>query len=251
MEIVNNFFGKTLAATLLASCFVVPAFGKEKVLDAADISARQDRLEARSSIENLMGRVVFYRLADLEHMATPLFANGDPDLKIQIPPGIFIGGDAAERVFGNPATAKPRARPGEMHYHTLVSPVIEVAGDGKTAKALWMSPGAVAQVRGEKAEAKWAWTKYAVDFKKINGEWKIWHFLVKTVFDSPYQTAWIDVKPKPLPASKDMPKPPPGMPKADRPNNDPGGYSLSTVQTLDPLPPLPYESWDESLSYIQ
>lgn len=227
--------------------------------DYAKLSLAQSRTEARNSVENLMGRLVFYRLAEMEYKASDLFANGDPDLKIQIPPGIFEGPDAALRVFGDPNGKPPAERPGEMHYHTLVSPVVEVAGDGQTAKAIWMSPGAVSRVRGGSANASWAWTKYAADFKQVDGQWKIWHFRVGTVFNTPYDKPWTELgdvphmMAPPKASDGEKPKGPPGggMPKADRPNHEPGNYTTSTVQTLEPVPPLPYQTWDDSMSYVK
>jgi hypothetical protein len=70
----------------------------------------------------------------------------------------------------------------EYVMHTQETPVIEVAGDGKTAKGIWYSIGLA--VRGEVNEdgstsvgTGWMWEKYAVDFIKEDGEWKIWHLL--------------------------------------------------------------------------
>lgn len=71
---------------------------------------------------------------------------------------------------------------GEYVMHTQETPVIEVAGDGKTAKGIWYSIGLA--VRGQVDEdgntsvgTGWMWEKYAVDFIKEDGEWKIWHLL--------------------------------------------------------------------------
>jgi len=70
----------------------------------------------------------------------------------------------------------------EYTLHTQETPVIEVAGDGKTAKGIWYSIGQ--SVRGTvKADGTsdvstgWMWEKYAVDFAKEDGKWKIWHLL--------------------------------------------------------------------------
>jgi len=70
----------------------------------------------------------------------------------------------------------------EYVMHTQETPVIEVAGDGKTAKGLWYSIGQ--SVRGTvDASGKtsvgtgWMWEKYGVDFIKENGKWKIWHLI--------------------------------------------------------------------------
>ncbi len=74
----------------------------------------------------------------------------------------------------------------EYVMHTQSCPVIEIAGDGKTAKGIWYSIGQ--SVRGTvdstgKAtiSTSWMWEKYAVDFAKEDGKWKIWH--IENVMD--------------------------------------------------------------------
>jgi hypothetical protein len=68
---------------------------------------------------------------------------------------------------------------GEWASHLQTTSIIEVAGDGKTAKGIWYSPGLrmSAQVRDGKVSksAGWFWEKYGADFVKEDGEWKIWH----------------------------------------------------------------------------
>jgi len=68
---------------------------------------------------------------------------------------------------------------GEWASHTQSTPVIEVAGDGKTAKGIWESPGLhmSANIRDGKVSKQggWFWEKYAADFVKEDGKWKIWH----------------------------------------------------------------------------
>lgn len=66
---------------------------------------------------------------------------------------------------------------GTLAYHMLTTPIIEVAGDGQTAKAIFMSFGNVAGpgMGGGPAQAQWTEEKYGMDFIKENGRWKIWH----------------------------------------------------------------------------
>jgi hypothetical protein len=63
--------------------------------------------------------------------------------------------------------------------HTQTTPIIEIAGDGMTAKGMWYSPGIMANtaiVKGKvEVSGGWFWEKYGVDFIKEDGEWKIWH----------------------------------------------------------------------------
>ena len=67
----------------------------------------------------------------------------------------------------------------EYAMHTNTTPIIEVAGDGKTAKGTWYSPGIGLSARINGTEVSYGgtffWEKYGADFVKENGEWKIWH----------------------------------------------------------------------------
>jgi hypothetical protein len=60
---------------------------------------------------------------------------------------------------------------GALWYHMLATPVIVVAGDGQTAKAVWQSFGNVSGTN----MAQWTEEKYGMDFIKEDGKWKIWH----------------------------------------------------------------------------
>lgn len=70
----------------------------------------------------------------------------------------------------------------EYVMHTQETPVIEVAGDGKTAKMLCYSiglsvQGSIDESGNTSTRSNWMWEKYAVDFVKEDGEWKIWHLV--------------------------------------------------------------------------
>jgi len=47
--------------------------------------------------------------------------------------------------------------PGMMAIHLMCNPVIEVAGDGRTAKGIWIATGMVANKRDGKPSAQWEW----------------------------------------------------------------------------------------------
>ena len=67
----------------------------------------------------------------------------------------------------------------EYAMHTQTTAIIEVAGDGKTAKGVWYSPGIglSARINGTNVSygGTFFWEKYGADFMKENGVWKIWH----------------------------------------------------------------------------
>ncbi len=60
---------------------------------------------------------------------------------------------------------------GALWYHMLCTPVVVVSGDGQTAQAVWQSFGNVSGTN----MLQWTEEKYAMDFIKEDGKWKIWH----------------------------------------------------------------------------
>ncbi len=90
-------------------------------------------------------------------------------------------------VKGNPF---PPNTPGLMIEHTLTTGIIEVADDRETAKGVWISPGHETFPMGDLPKPHWSWGRYAVDFVREDGKWKIWHLHVLTTFRTPYDTDW-------------------------------------------------------------
>jgi hypothetical protein len=111
-----------------------------------------------------------------------------------------------------------------LHLNALTTPVIEVAGDGETARAVWVCPGMEGMTP--------AWMKYGCDFKKQDGEWKIWHLHVyglatgleaKAIFTPNIEADH----------------------GADKPPTTSWEYSNTAAYIpLEPEPPKPYATWD-------
>ncbi len=68
---------------------------------------------------------------------------------------------------------------GQLLLHVTTTSIIEVAKDGKTAKAFWYSPGMIMET-GQSAGA--IWEAYGADFVKEEGGWKLWHLHMFTDF---------------------------------------------------------------------
>jgi hypothetical protein len=71
---------------------------------------------------------------------------------------------------------------GSMAFHALTTPYVEIAGDGKTAKGLWYSPGLVAVAATDGVDSLWVYENYGVDFIREADGWKIWHLFIGTDF---------------------------------------------------------------------
>ena len=68
---------------------------------------------------------------------------------------------------------------GQLLLHVTTTACIEVAQDGKTAKAYWYSPGMICE-SGQTGNT--IWEAYGADFVKEDGVWKLWHLHMFTDF---------------------------------------------------------------------
>ena len=216
------------------------------------LEERIERLEAVHEIQNLMGRYSYYHTADMQEETVALWAKKTPGVVSNVPSfGLYKGIGGVRRLYvGAHQVFGEKGRIGAMHMHTLTTPVIEVAGDGKTAKGVWISLGHETAKAGDKLQANWAWLKYGIDFVKEDGQWKIWHFHVYGIFHCPYETSWVEMEKPSYVVDPNASLP--DWAKADRPVTHPVWmYSPTAVTENVPEPPEPYETWDESMSYVE
>jgi hypothetical protein len=209
------------------------------------LEERIQRLEDIHEIQNLMGREQFMHTAGMHRETLELFAQKTPGVRVEVDSwGIYEGTEGIRRVGIGVHGYHEKDHIGSMMMHTLTTPVIEVAGDGKTAKAVWISPGHETMLVEGKLQAYWAWCKYGVDFVKEDGKWKIWHSHVYAIFRCPYETSWVEMPDVPTPPVPDELKP-------DRPGTYHHPYSTTTAPDYVPAPPEPYETWDEATAYVK
>lgn len=140
---------------------------------------------------------------------------------------------------------------GSLDFHTLTTPILQVAGDGQTAKGMWYTPGFVSGPSAKGGGAlnpSWMWERYAVDFIKEDGKWKFWHVVVLTDFglrvgstfsqgntgpNLGTEGTFMHEPPIPMDVKRDLYK----------------EYSATTVPHLYPPPPVPYRTFSETFSY--
>lgn len=144
------------------------------------------------------------------------------------------------------------AEAGNLGFHMLTTPIIEVAEDGQTAKGMWYTPGFMTMFDEQtgKWNAGWMFEKYAIDFIKEDGKWKIWHFNVFCDFFCPYDKNWVEASEEKRLAGFDQT---PELHGGLKPDRSPIGYqeySTRRVQAADfPQPPEPYRTFSETFSY--
>jgi hypothetical protein len=142
---------------------------------------------------------------------------------------------------------------GWMKMHTLCSPCIVVAGDGKTAKGTWESPGFATMIKDGELQAVWMWERFAVDFIKEDGSWKIWHFNAMSQFTTPFEKSWVTssqesgtMGPRGL-----FPGHEPELPALSPVSNEPYNPRklCGPLSPNFPVQPVPYETFGETFSY--
>jgi hypothetical protein len=214
-----------------------------------DLENEVGRLRDTLEIQNLMSRYEYIHTYNDHKAVAELFTKNQPDAFVSIGTrGHWVGKDAAWRAYDTFIKMGPT--PGLLSCNPITTPLIEVAGDRKTAKAMWVSSGMQAQIDKEgKSQCKIEWDRYAVDFMKEEGQWKIWHMQIFRIYDINRDQKWSD-----NPGFQDIPKP--IMPdmyddynRPDGPSINVNAYSLKTVQNKVPPFPEPYETWDDSKTY--
>ena len=201
-----------------------------------------NRLWDVQEIKKLMSRYEYYAYGRAWENVPKMFANRD-DIWIDCEGfGIFDGAKGIKTFFVDWHHSMEGDGKGMFALHLLTTDIIEVAADGRTARGLWMSPGAESRRSAndkDKLEAIWIWGLYAVDFIKEDGEWKFWHFRIPHLFLCDYHHSWIELD-KVVMGSQIGND---GRPKADRPPSfDPTFFGSEKKTNMFFEPPRPYNT---------
>jgi hypothetical protein len=227
----------------------------------AELAAKVQREADAREVANVMGRRANLYSANRPDLIVELFASKQPDVSFAMNGNfMLVGYDKIKSAFGpDPARAqrsleqlkkiypqlndKPENQgAGDFRLHSLMSPVIEVAGDGKTAKGFWQTIGPAYQINNGEPYAMMSFEKYAVDFIKEDGQWKIWHLQVfidsSYRFDKPFSE---QIKDKMNPSAMG----PDGMAAGSSPYQE---WSPIVAPKQIELP-KPYQTFSETFSY--
>ena len=173
------------------------------------------RWEDQRAIKNLMGKYANCVLLNREHDIYGMFWSKRDDVTLMFNDGAYTGAASVKAYYDachdrNALVAKLMQKRfpdvlggksddkiygvGPFKVKPMACPVIEVAGDGKTAKGLWYSIGneAMAQADGT-ARVQWMLGKVAADFIREEDGWKIWHLVMEHDHTVEVGTAYADV----------------------------------------------------------
>lgn len=254
------------AAALSVLALSTPAMAAEVPADIKGIQKFVQRHEDYIEIQNLMSLRSHYHAVSDKMAEFSLWAKR-PDIVWGTAAGYRIGYEHVREQYTNGVKqqqqrldAMARAYPqikntpenlavGTLITHALESPLIEVAGDGKTAKAVWLTFGPMVNSTPDKDfTLTLAMEKYGVDFIKEHGQWRIWHAIVVNDFNAPMGRPL--AVPKPPVANQGQQGPVEGriLPrdiKVDLYRQ----IGPTVTPQIFPKPPVPYQTFSETFSY--
>jgi hypothetical protein len=213
---------------------------------------RIERLEAIHEVQQVMGKYEYYLATGKGEEIVSLFAQKTPGVTANLGDwGNYKGIEGVRKLFVG-LISDMMTKEGCLGEADLTTPVIEIAGDGKTAKAVWMSPGfeTTRDPRDGKFRAGWCWTKYACDFIKEDGEWKLWHWNNFLTFFSEYHKGWLEGGEHYSRQSGAQISFPPEFKPDGPPLHRHAPYSPDTRREFFPAFPKPYETYDGSQDWI-
>jgi hypothetical protein len=228
------------------------------------------RWEDVREIKNLIGRMsTDYVLKEERGMVDAYWAQRD-DVCLGVNEGYFVGLDEVRRYYAGeeariaaesaiiqsvfPKELGEKSQEevhgvGMIDYKPVDTAVIEVAGDRKTAKGLWMIRGSHSQVSTGGPIAYWEWSWLAVDFVNTEDGWKIWHELYLKEIDRPCGYPFVGEEHQYAPidgfaAAAQIQLPKPTVATCLR-----QPYSADRPFAPSPRIPVPYGSFEETFSY--
>lgn len=128
--------------------------------------------------------------------------------------------------------------------HELTTPVIELAGDGETAQAMFITQGVLAvdvdhwMQDHEAARSMWQFGPWYMDFCRENGEWKIWHLTMYDEVETDYEVSWSERGDHEVILDKSAPEP-------SRPAGEGHYFHPGRAPYLHREPPVPYQTCEK------
>ena len=253
MKIINSYlyfllFSACLSIILtISACCTCKDLDKNRMSEA--LTSAQEALKSAQhandlhELNNLMSMHVWYHSALLNDVDMEKNWSKRDDIVFAQNFGCYIGPESIKAYYGQTYTRE--STKGTYMWHPTTTSVIEVAGDRKTAKGVWYTPaGIIGAFKDEPVNFNWMFEKYGVDFVMEDGKWKIWHMHIYT------DIAWaIGAKIRSTGGGIDFTD----LSKIREPDKAEENYkqlSPATEMTLVPRPPEPYETWEETWSYV-
>lgn len=154
------------------------------------LSAEVDRLEATRAIRTLQRSYGYFVDRALWRETADLFTDhGTIEYGVD---GVYVGKDRIHEYLKRLGGGREGLRFGQLNENMMLQPVIDVAPDGRTARARWRDWMMLGQFH---EHAEWADGIMENSYVKEDGVWKIASVHLFTTFVAPYEEGWARAKP--------------------------------------------------------
>jgi hypothetical protein len=203
------------------------------IMAQREMEARMTRLEDIHEIMNLQGRYNHFTAIGNFDAVVDLFAKKDLKVRAEIADsGVYEGIEGVKRLFLKGVESKHGGR-GGLGLLMIMTPVIEISREGKTAKGMWHTLGCHTLRHETGPYAVWSQGKYDNEFVKEDGKWKIRSLHWYVNFATPFEEGWVK---KPFVGSATQA----GF-NPDRPSTYHMPYNPDAFNPYLPAPPEPEE----------
>ena len=181
-------------------------------IKAMSLETMVSRWEDRRELQNLMGRYTYALLLKQEKDIFDTFwCQAAPDPCLGFNDGYYQGYDAVRGYFNalheknllrtmlimqdfsdkaQDLTAEELYGAGILEHKPLGNQIIEIAGDGQTAKGFWYVVGKEDEYGASGPLSYWTFGMYGVDFIRENDQWRIWHLTYAEDIHTPCGESW-------------------------------------------------------------
>ena len=156
----------------------------------AKIKMLENRLRTMEDIEEikkLQRAYGFYLEHAMGEEVLDLFSDS-PEATLKIALGEFRGKESMSKFFSSMDQNDPEL----LHQVMQLSGIVDVAPDGKTAKARWYGFGANALPAEGGYTQNWMNGVYENEYVKEDGKWKFLKIRWCIIFNAPFKEGWID-----------------------------------------------------------
>jgi hypothetical protein len=153
-----------------------------------------ERLGAAHEVLNVLSRYVNYHSASMQKETAELFCRHTLGTRLIFNGDIYDEWEGVMRHFIYRMSNAEEDLSGRIYWHDIVSPLVEVAGDAKSAKVIVSTHGAeTGWNKDESLKALWSWGKYKFDFLKEDGQWRIYRLEFHQCMNTPYEgKGWVE-----------------------------------------------------------
>ena len=203
------------------------------------------RMESDHEVRNIAARFVLSLKGGLFEDAYDCFALKTQGTKAVIEKyGVYEGAEQLKAYFVD-YYRKLGGSEGCFIEHELTTPVVEIAEDNMTAKAMFLSEGVLAiapeswMETHEAACSLWQIGPWYMELIKEDGLWKIWHLTIYDDIETPYEQSWSTFKDHDYIVHADAPEPSCAVP-------DQNYFTAHRKPYLHKEPPCAYKTYDDN-----